>query len=156
MIDKSEKLLATMLSTPFAIVRTAFIVRARVESARVDEEKHWLETSGFEFVTASTDDNLTSDGREIVRSNGRAYALRPEIHAARLDAAFVEARNSRPEPETKSIVGTETLSAMVCPKCGDSLQHTAVCPKCAAGKLGYRHRYTCACGVVDLISKEKL
>jgi len=115
-----------------------------------------LSENGFEEVPANVGDILTQDGREIVSVDGKQYALRPEIHTKRLIEAFESAKNARNETETKSVVGTESLSTMTCPKCGDSLQHTSVCPKCAAGKLGYRHRYTCVCGGVDLVSKEAL
>ena len=113
----------------------------------------------LERVTAEPGQLMTHDGREVLWVDGVAFAIRLADHIARLRADMDEAiaaETARRAAETKSVVGTESLSAMVCPKCGDSLQHTAVCPKCAAGKLGYRHRYTCVCGGVDLISKEAL
>lgn len=100
-------------------------------------------------------EGLTSDGRQIVSSAGKSWALRKDLHAASVKRDLDDAKRRRGD-ETKSVVGTESLSTMTCPKCGDSLQHTAVCPKCAAGKLGYRHRYTCVCGGVDMVSKEAL
>lgn len=147
MITKLEKLI---FSAPIEVARAAWI-----EAVKIYRE---MRSQEFETVDADHGALLTNDGREIVWSQGKAWALRPEVHAERLAAAFEAAKKARqePDPETKSVVGTESLSTMVCPKCGDSLQHTAVCPKCAAGKLGYRHRYTCVCGRVDLISKEAL
>ena len=136
--------------------RVAWISRVKLEKRLSQSLVEHYESHGFERVDAAG--NLTSDGREVLMVEGVAMALRPEAHAERLALAFEAAKKARPEPEpeTKSVVGTESLSAMVCPKCGDSLQHSSVCPKCAAGKLGYRHRYTCVCGGVDLISKEAL
>lgn len=95
------------------------------------------------------------DGVPVFWFARRAYALRPEVHAERLTTAL-EAQRLTQEPEAKSVAGTEGMSAMVCPKCGDALQHTKVCPSCAAGKIGYSHRYACACGAVDMVSKEAL
>lgn len=156
MIKQVERLQALMFSLPFGVVRQAFELRSNRESGRIDEEKQWLSENGFEEVPANVGDILTQDGREIVSVAGKQYALRPEIHTKRLLEAFEAAKNARNEAETKSVVGTESMSVMICPKCGDALQHARVCPSCASGKLGYRHRYTCVCGGVDLISKEIL
>jgi rubrerythrin len=114
--------------------------------------------SAMGYEACLEDGTITHDGREIVVVDNKRWVLRPEIHFERRAADFEVAKNSKSQPhqEIKSIVGTEALSAMVCPKCGDTLQHTAVCPKCAAGKIGYRHRYTCVCGGVDLVSKDAL
>jgi rubrerythrin len=150
----NDKLLLDMLRKPFREVRAAFIARARIESKRKNFAQQMFEQE-YEEVE-DNGDAITADGREIVRVQGGAYALRPDVHVERLAVAFEAAKKAHPEPETKSVVGTESLSAMACPKCGDALQHTSVCPSCAAGKLGYRHRYTCVCGGVDLISKEML
>ncbi len=101
------------------------------------------------------------DGRRVFTLEGRRLVMTQEAHAAAVRSALSAAQAEKlQEPthpqKTKSVVGTESLSTMTCPKCGDALQHTAVCPKCAAGKIGYRHRYTCVCGGVDLISKDAL
>lgn len=117
--------------------------------------------SGWEVVYAPYAQRFLSDGRAVVLVLGQMWALRKDIHAARIAEALAQAQQLEAdkravEPETKSVVGTETLSVLSCPKCGDTLQHTAVCPKCAAGKLGYRHRYTCVCGAIEIISQEAL
>lgn len=147
MITKLEKLI---ISAPIEVARAAWI-----EAVKIYRE---MRSQEFETVDADHGALLTNDGREIVWSKGKAWAIRPEIHTARMTTAMaLEARQRAPKPSpTKSVVGTESLSLMTCPKCGDNLQHTAVCPKCAAGKLGYRHRYTCVCGAVDMISKDQL
>jgi len=163
MINKDEKLVAILAGFPFHHVRTAFIARARIEAGRIADARAWMENNDFEQVECAADTILTEDGREILRVHGKEWALRPAVHSARLNERMAEAikmqaeRSSREkEMETKSVAGTEALSTMSCPKCGDALQHAKVCPSCAAGKLGYSHRYTCVCGGTDLVSKEAL
>jgi rubrerythrin len=110
-----------------------------------------MHENGWERVTGLTPGAKTTPNMQpVVWVNGESWAMTPDEIKRRLAVERAESA------ETKSVVGTESLTQMVCPKCGDALQHTAVCPSCAAGKLGYRHRYACVCGVVDLISKEAL
>lgn len=143
-----------ILTGPWDDVRAAFIARAQLRQGRASAAQSLID-AGLERIQAARGSIVTDDGREIVWASGEAWALRPDVHAERL-ASALEAARERNDAETKSVVGTESLSQMVCPKCGDSLQHTKVCPACAAGELGYRHRYTCVCGGVDLVSKEPL
>lgn len=149
MITRHEREIARIQNDRFELAQAALTALVENRSAEM-----WAER-GLEPVE-DTASGITTDGREIIRAQGTAYALRPEVHAARLAAAFDAAKKAQPEPETKSVVGSESLSLLVCPKCGDALQHASVCPACAAGKIGYRHRYTCVCGGVDLVSKEPL
>ena len=138
-------------------LRSGYIARARVQAGRAKDCEDWLGKQGFEQVDAEPGSVLTKDGREVLWAGQAAYALRPDVHNERLSAAFKDEKKQNERPAaTKSVAGTESLSVMVCPKCGDAMQHTKVCPACAAGKLGYRHRYTCACGEADVISKDKL
>lgn len=107
---------------------------------------------------------LTPDGRDIIDLYGKRWALNVEAHAERLKKAQEAAKlrdvsiaASKPETaETKSVAGTDGLAKMACPKCGDALQYSAVCGACAAGRAGYRHRYSCVHGCVDFVSKEKV
>ncbi len=156
MIDKKESLVMRLRSTPTRIVKDAIKEWAVAAVHRRRKLHDILTDDGFEVVDVDESSYVTEDGRYVHHAAGRAYALRPEIHAARLAQAFEDETKKLAEAETKSVAGTESLSTMVCPKCGDNLQHSAICPKCAAGKLGYRHRYTCACGGVDMASKDKL
>lgn len=157
MIDAKDKLYFVLLRAPFCHVRQAYIQRARVEHDRVTDARLWMEEQGYEAQQdVSPDALVTPDGREVVHAHGTSWALRSDVHTKRMAAAFEAAKVAQTESDTKSVVGSESLSMMVCPKCGDAIQHSAVCPACAAGKLGYRHRYTCVCGRVDLISKEAL
>jgi hypothetical protein len=144
-----------LLRYPISDVKKAYIDRILFESERIADLSARMDRIGFEEVSAPTDALLTVDGREVLQVHGKKWALSPSAHTKRLEVEF--SKHSKDQTlETKSVLGTESLSAMVCPKCGDSLQHTSVCPKCPAGKLGYRHRYTCVCGGVDLVSKDKL
>lgn len=151
MITKVDRIIASMSAADINDLYAAVVSIMREKRENV---AMLMTERGYEHV-----DNtgaVTPDGREIISVHGHAYALRPDVHAERLAQAFEAAKKQQSEPETQSVVGTESLSSMACPKCGDSLQHTAVCPKCTAGKLGYRHRYTCVCGGVDMVSKEPL
>lgn len=156
MLNIQEK----MFAAPFSDVRDGFIARARLESGRIADARLWMVNRGFEEVEQEPGQIITPDGREILRAYGKAWALRPEVHVQRMAEVFEAAKKrqdeKQPEAGTKSVVGTESLSSMVCPKCGDSLQHTAVCPKCAAGQRGYKHRYACVCGAIEIISQEAL
>ena len=151
--DKFTMMVHRMASVPLDVARAAWIARVGIEKSLDTIEAGLLE-QGYERVVA--DGPATTDGRQVLRFNDRTYALRPEVHKERLAAEFEAEKATRLASETKSVVGTESISALVCPKCGDSLQYTAVCPKCGAGKLGYRHRYLCVCGGTDIVSKEAL
>ncbi len=159
MLIKNDKLISYMDRLSLDVVRAAWIARVRAEHGRLDTIEAGLIESGM--VRVDADGPITPDGREVMRIRGRAYALRPEVHAERLAQRFEAAKKRQAEeqaeqPETKSVVGTESLSQIVCPKCGDSLQHTSVCPKCSAGQRGYKHRYACVCGAIEIISQEAL
>lgn len=147
---------ADVLTVRGAIRRWAMAMVHQRKSARAI-----LESDGWEVVDVTDDAMVTPDGRPINRNAGVPMALRPDVLAERLARQFEAARQRQAEqatkePETNSVVGTESLSQMVCPKCGDSLQHTSVCPKCSAGQRGYKHRYACVCGAVEIISQEAL
>lgn len=153
MID--HKMLFRMMSSCRETVTSTFVAYQRAQNNNIEKGRAGMAAHGYEETTEPG--LLTADGREVIEEWGKRWALRPDVHAERLAAAMDAAqRAGQPEPGTKSVLGTESLSNMVCPKCGDSVQHSAVCPKCAAGQLGYRHRYSCVCGGVDLVSKEAL
>jgi rubrerythrin len=162
MITKTERISITLAQLDMASVQRLYDERAKMETDRQAGAQRYLERQGYELVSVNTDKHVAPDGREIVWIDSSAWALRPEIHAERLNQRIAEAqereaaKRAAQAAETNSVAGTESLSALTCPKCGDSLQHTRVCPSCPAGKIGYRHRYTCVCGGVDLVSKEPL
>ena len=154
MLMKHEKILEYFDRLPIHVIRAAWVARCRAENERLDKLEASLTKEGFERVEAGG--VVTEDGREVLTIRGRSYALSQEIHAKRLADSFARSKKQQVVAEAKSVVGTESLSSLACPKCGDSLQHTTVCPSCSAGKIGYRHRYICACGAVDIVSKEAL
>lgn len=157
-------LLARMLRIDRATVDAAYSAFCAAQDkeredaiAFVRERLGYVEIDEHDIAVTTADAEYMSDGRTVARAHGKIWAIPHDEMARAIEAAkraALAAESAR--EETKSVVGTEELSVLVCPKCGDALQHTAVCPACAAGKLGYRHRYTCVCGAVDLISKEAL
>lgn len=162
MIQNYERMIAMLDDQSVSeVARMSAQVAARREAIGIAAREALLATGEFEAVDTAL--GIMHDGREVLDVGGQAIALRLDVHVERRRLALelaqkreVERREREKDPETKSVVGTETLSAIVCPRCGDALQHAAVCPKCAAGKLGYRHRYTCVCGGADLVSKDAL
>lgn len=171
MLSPAERLNQYLNRFDHATVRTAYIQRVREESGRIADTRQWMLDNGFELLDVPADRLLTDDGREILHAHGKAWALRQEIHAQRLAEALAaqkardDAEPDRLPPDkggqrgvdqtTKSVAGTDTLAEITCPKCGDAMQRTNVCPKCAAGKAGLKYRYTCPCGV-EFVAGKKL
>jgi len=156
MYSNTERAIKLLGSLPPESIKTAYIAVISAKNSRVDRLAQYLFDRGWIEITADHAAVVTDDGRDIIRVLGKAYVLRPEVHSERLAAEFEAAKKVQSESEIKSVVGTESISSMTCTKCGDTIQYSKVCPACAAGKLGYQHRYTCVCGGVDLISKEIL
>lgn len=147
-MNVADRLFLVLSRYSFVNVRSAFIRRSRLESSKIDTLRRLYTAQGWEHDDSSADpDHITIGGQRWVMS--------PVTKARRVSEELAAIKASR-EAQTRSVIGTESLSAMICPKCGDVLQHTNVCPACPTGKLGYRHRYNCVCGGVDFISKDKL
>lgn len=158
---KQEKILSYIDNLPLPVVRAAWVARCRAENDRTEELEASLAADGFERV--ETDRPITDDGREIMRIRGRAYALRPEVHAERLAKRLDVARTQHVEKKAalQSEV-KEAIAATTCPQmrdgkpCGGALNRKGVCPGCVAGKMGYKYRYTCeSCGC-DIVTREEL
>lgn len=47
---------------------------------------------------------------------------------------------------TKVVVGTESPTPLACPKCGDQLLKSTVCPACKDAQAGFKTKYSCVCG----------
>jgi hypothetical protein len=160
-----DQLMSQLFSSNIDDVRAAYIARVREEHTRAASLQEQLHQLGFEkqepehgeiIVNGTT---YTQDGRVVLHAIGKKWVVSEDLHKerVRLSLAAVEQQDDSSQlAVTKSVVGTESLSAMTCSKCSDALQHTAVCPACTAGKLGYRHRYSCLCGGTDILSKEIL
>lgn len=159
MTDKYERIVAMMTDdninalaeiTAKAAARRGQISRAALES---------LLAGGYERVEATGP--LTLDGREVLTVAGVAVALRSDVHAERLAAAFEAARRSKQKAEKQPEV-RESIASVACPQmiegkpCGGALNRGGVCPACVTGRMGYRYRYTCeSCGC-DIVTKEEL
>jgi rubrerythrin len=158
----NNKLFLRMKMLPNHEVTATYVAYQRSEHGNIERGCAAMADDGYEETTFPG--RLLPDGREVIEIWGRRWALRADVHAERLAQAMEHARardasaaSARPETaETRSVAGTEGLSVLVCPKCGDALQHSLVCPACAAGKAGYKHRYACVCGGVDLVSRDQL
>lgn len=158
-MDKRNRILTSMAEAgheaTMDVIRRYLVVNTKSRHAALDS----LVADGtVERVVVEDGAVVTLDGRPVFWFGHDPWAPTMEAHTQRLQALFErkKVKQADKNSETKSVVGTETLSEILCPKCGDALQHTAVCPSCAAGKIGYRHRYSCVCGGTDLISKEML
>ena len=92
MIFTAEKIQGVLSRSDFPTVRAAFIARARLESGRIADTRQWMLDNGFELLDVPADRLLTDDGREILRAHGKAWALKPEVHAQRVAEAIEHAR----------------------------------------------------------------
>ena len=145
----------------FEDVRFAFIARARLESGRTSSTKQMLNSSGFELIDASDGALLTEDGREVLWAHGKAWALKPEIHAKRLAEAMEQARKrdaamaeQQSQPAPPSQPPTTCTSLIDGQLCGGTLIRAAVCPRCALGKSGVTATLTCdVCGHVTAVMR---
>ena len=145
----------------FVTLRAAYIERAKVESGRIADTRQWMLDNGFEMLNVSADALLTDDGREILHVHGKAWALRPEIHAQRLaeameqarkrDAAIAEQRSLPTPPSQQPTTCTSLIDGQLC---GGTLIMAPVCPRCALGKSGVAATMTCdVCGHVTAIMR---
>ena len=119
-----------------------------------------MSAAGFELVQ-SGGGMLTDDGREIAWACGKAWALRPEIHAKRLaeamelarkrDAAMAEPQSQPAHPSQQQTTCTSLIDGQLC---GGTLIRAAVCPRCALGKSGVAATLTCdVCGHVTAVMR---
>lgn len=153
---KKSKVVTFMLAEQFSDVRSAFIARARVESMRIRDTACWLEDQGFERIDIPDGQLLTDDGREILHAHGKAWALKPEIHAKRLAEAMEQARKrDAAERQSQPAQPPTTCTSLIDGQlCGGNLVRAAVCPRCALGKSGVAATLTCdVCGHVSAIMR---
>ena len=160
MLHDKDKLGRAMGRAPIEMVRSAYIDRVRIESGRIADTRQWMLDNGFELLDIPADRLLTEDGREVLRAHGKAWALKPEIHAKRLAEAMEQARNrdaaladqQQPaQPATPPTVCTSLIDGQLC---GGTLIRAAVCPRCALGKSGVAATLTCdVCGHVTAVMR---
>lgn len=151
-----KNLLFRMLSADKRDVATAIeMYFAKTQRAEQESIKS-MPDRGYEEIF--DDGDITPDGREIVPLYGKRWALRKDVYEKRFEEASspnVVVPDEK-TAETKSVAGTDGPSIVLCPKCGDMLQYSTICPACSAGRAGYRHRYSCVNGCVDFASKVKI
>lgn len=157
LIRQFDKILALMSVTTFSVVRTAYVQRVRVEHDRINALRSYMESKGYQEELPGI---MTDDGRPIVPALGKAWALKPEVHAKRLaeamgrvkqrDAAVAVAASQ--QPATPPTTCTTLIDGQLC---GGTLIHATVCPRCALGKSGVAATLTCdVCGHVAAIMRE--
>ena len=150
-----------MVSASMDDVRRAYIARVRLEHGRIDSARGVMLATGHEAVDVPAHQLLTDDGREVLRAHGKAWALRPEIHAQRLAEAMEQARQrdaaqaaQQPQPAQPAPQPTVCTSLIDGQLCGGNLAMTPVCPNCALGKSGVAATLTCdVCGHVTAIMR---
>jgi hypothetical protein len=77
------------------MVRRAYIARMIDAKGRAARARQMMADDGYERVSDDSPDIL-ADGRAVVRAGGVAWAVRPDIHAARVQAALESERASVP------------------------------------------------------------
>lgn len=149
----NKNLLFKMLATDPAEVRET--IRAYTDKAERAEAEaiKAMPDRGYEQTTEAG--AMTADGREVVEMYGRRWALRQDVHAAKVDR-----QSKTAAPSVQPV--REGVADVPCPQmsggrpCGATLNRSPVCPSCVTGKMGYRYRYTCeACGC-DIVTREEL
>lgn len=161
MITKAEKSFRALSTLPMAEARASWISRVRFEKQLSKSLVAHYESAGFERVKG--DGPLTDDGREVLMVDGVALALRPEVHAERLERRMREAKEiAKASATSKKQEVRESIALTACPQmvggkpCGGALNRKGVCPSCVTGKMGYKYRYTCeSCGF-DVVTKTEL
>lgn len=108
-----------------------------------------MEEQGYDAQEVSSETLLTYDGREIVRAHGKAWALKPEIHAQRLAMTLAAQQPQHPyHPPTSC---TALIDGQLC---GGSLIKASVCPRGALGRYGVAATLTCdVCGHVSAVMR---
>lgn len=105
------------------------------------EREHGANRAQFEEIDGLEPGTLLApDGRAVLWIDGQSWALRPEVHAARVQSFVTKAVAAKTAQQASESLGPS------CPKCGDATNRTAVCPKCALGKAGLKYQYSCTCG----------
>ena len=158
MITNIERLFSVC---EFSDLRSAYIDRSRLESGRIADARQWMLGNGFDLLDIPADQLLTDDGREVLRAHGKAWALRPEVHAQRLADAMEQARQrdealaeQRSQSAHQAPLPTTCTSLIDGQLCGGTLIRAAVCPRCALGKSGVAATLTCdVCGHVTAIMR---
>lgn len=159
-MNEFQIVLRSMNVAPFAEVKKAYAVRAMAERDRIEFVNNAMTSAGFELVQ-SCGGMLTDDGREIAWACGKAWALKPEIHAQRLAEAMEQARQrdatiaAQQAQQPKQTAQQTTCTSLIYGQlCGGTLVRASVCPRCALGKQGVIATLTCdTCGHVTAVMR---
>ena len=152
MIKRTEKLFAIMSSMPPAQVKAVIRDWSMVMLKKMKDRRQYLIDFGFEEIEIEslTNEMMTPDGRGVLWSAGKAWALQPEIHAKRLAEAMEQARQrdaamtDQQSQPTQPIQPPTTCTSLIDGQlCGGTLVRASVCPRCALGKSGVTATLTC-------------
>jgi hypothetical protein len=158
MVTREERI---FVEEDIRLVKRAYILRIRREKQSAAESEQYLHDRGYEKVGVEPSALLTPDGREVVRLFGEPWALRPEVHKARLEEAMrhekmVNAAASKTGPVSEGISNIRCPQMVNGTPCGAALNLKPVCRSCLTGKAGFRFRYSCeSCGF-DIVTKREL
>lgn len=159
MIKRAEKLFAIMSSMPPAQVKAVIRDWSMVMLKKMKDRRQYLIDFGFEEIEIEslTNEMMTPDGRGVLWSAGKAWALKPEVHAQRLAEAMEQARQrdaALAGQQQQAKPPTACTSLIDGQLCGGTLNRAAVCPRCALGKSGVTATLTCdVCGHVTAIMR---
>lgn len=154
MVNDTEKLHSVLSKMSMNVVRRAYIDRVRVEIGRTSDAQQWLINAGFDQIDIPAGQLLTDDGREVLMAHGKAWALKPEIHAQRLAEAMEQARQRDAAMAEQQQQLSHCRALIDGQLCGGTLVRAAVCPRCALGKSGVAATLTCdVCGHVTAIMR---
>lgn len=159
MITEKEKMVALINSVKWEDVKSAYVLRARLAAGRISTARQWMLDKGFERVEVPDDALLTDDGREVLRAHGKAWALKPGVHAQRLAEAFEQAKQRdmalKQAKHNEAETPPSTCAALIDGQlCGGTLIKASVCPRCALGKSGVAATLTCdVCGHVTAVMR---
>ena len=123
-----------------------------------------LNSAPYDDAVAAIKLFLRSSHKERVATGKLAAALQISTSGAEHERVtdgkgrdwYVQKKNSYPSEHqpAKVVAGTDSLSTMLCSKCGDSLVKSTVCPGCKDGQSGFKIKYSCTCGLELLGRKE--
>lgn len=144
MLKIGERLFQFMLDAGLPEIRESYIRMVAMQRDRVAAMRDI-----FVEVEADAGAVMTDDGREILRADGKKWALLPELHNSRRVAAIAAAKeraSAARTPEAKAVPG-EALTSVLCPSCHAVMAKQPVCPSCAKGKAGFKILCVCTeCG----------
>lgn len=135
------------------MVRRAYIARMIDAKGRAARAWQMMADDGYERVSDDSPDIL-ADGRAVVRAGGAAWAVRPDIHAARVRAALDAERARRPVRDASGSASRTCTAILDGQLCGGSLKMATVCPRCTLGRHGVAATLTCdVCGAVTAVMR---